>query len=659
MKFFRQNSLHRSPLRAACCAGLAAALLLPAARAATAQPSNAVAIKNEKILQKHYEAAQKDQVAHHMRAAAQQFRIFLADALGELAIAEAHGNEYKQASANFDDALSLAPNSPALLVEYSELALRTGRLAKAEKLAQKIIHNYPTNKNATAHAYATLGQALLKEGKNKDARKALQKAVSLNPDFVNGYNLAVVCLDLEDQKCAAKLFGEMRSGYGDKAILHMYFGQAYMASDFQSKAVAEFKQAIAKDNKLPGAHYSLAAAYLVAGKHVAEAEAQLRQAIALHPREGMAYAALGHLEANQQEYAAAEKDLLAATRLAPKDPDGFLYLGQLYAATNKNAKAEKALEQSIALTKDITRNHEQVQKAHYLLGRLLLKSGKRAEAQKQLQIAQLLMNKNLSRARQKLADFYNQGSGSSAGSNQPAARTARMETMASEQAAQAAASFAQRMAPLIANSYNSLGAIAGMAGDQEASFEDFKHAKRWQPDMPGLNENLGRAAYASLHFADAVAPLTTYVKAHPGDKTLRAALGVSLYMTDQYGKAQAVLQPEMKDSKISDELNFIYAECLVKTGKGQEGIARLKALVAKLPKEESLRRSLGEAYAADGNARQAMKELRVAEKLDAKDPLVHKDLAAAYTKSGKAKDAARELQQYHSLTARSGGSKTK
>lgn len=636
---------------------LVSLLLLPAAQAATQQPDNSVAIRNEKILQMHYRAAMKYEEAHQVDQAAQQYRIFLADALGELAIAEAHGYEYGKAAPNFDAALSLAPNSPALLVEYSEAALHAGRVQHAALLAQQVIENYPKNKNAKARAYSLLGRAQLKMDKSADARKSLEQAMALNPDFENGYNLAVACLNLEDQKCAEKVFDELKSGYGNKAILHMFFGQAYMDSDFQAKAVGEFQQAVALDGKLPGAHYSLAAAYLVSGQHVAEAEAQLKQEIALYPHEAMAHAALGHLEAGQHDYAAAEKELLLATKIAPKDPDSYLYLGQLYAAMNKNDKAIAALRRSIALTTDVTRNHDQVQKAHYLLGRLLLKSGDRAAAQKQLEISQQLMNKNLSRAREQLANYYDQGAGGAGNANAPVVKTSAMETKASAEAAQAAAGFAKRVGPFIANSYNNLGAIAGMRGDARSAYDYFSHAKQWDPQMPGLNENLGRAAFSSFHFAEAVEPLTAYVTAHPKDVAMRAALGVSLYMTKDYAKARDALAPVIQIGKVTDEIAFIYADCLVKTGQLKEGITRLNALKAKLPQEESVRRALGEAYAASGEMTHAVTELQAAEKLDGKDAQVHLDLAAVYKKMGRQADAARETQEYKALAGKSNGGK--
>ena len=98
----------------------------------------------------------------------------------------------------------------------------------------------------------------MKLGKNSEAKTEIERAVALDPSFENGYELAVADLDLGDGEGASKVFSEMLMSFGDTARIHMLFGQAYLGSDFQSKAVDEFKKSIAKNDRLPGAHYLLA-----------------------------------------------------------------------------------------------------------------------------------------------------------------------------------------------------------------------------------------------------------------------------------------------------------------------------------------------------------------------------------------------------------------
>ena len=390
------------------CLLIASAALLPAAQAqSTTTPTKSV-------LQQRYEAAQRFQAAHQLDQAAQQYRIFLADVMGEIAVAQSHAGDYEQAAGNFDEALRLVPQFPMLQLEYAHAALDSGNLDHAKLLATEIIQRYPENTKAEAGAHAILGRVLLKMDKDTEARQQIEQAVALDPTFENGYELAVADLDLGDGKAAAKIFTEMLAAFGDTAEIHLYFGQAYGSSDFPDDAVREFKLAIAKDNHLPGVHYSLAAAYLSTegDAKLPDAEAELRQEIAVSPQNAAAYAALGHLLGAQHhdtaEDAEVERDLQRATELDPANPDAFLYLGQFYADRQRPADAESALRRSIALTRDPAHNAYQVQKAHYLLGRLLLQTGQSDAGKQEMAASQALLQQGLARDQNRLSDYLQQ-----------------------------------------------------------------------------------------------------------------------------------------------------------------------------------------------------------------------------------------------------------
>lgn len=574
---------------------------------------------NGSVLQQHYLAAQQAQAAHDPDTAGHQYRIFLADALDELGIAWAQAGDYHKAANDFDEALHLAPNSPAMEIEYGQAAFQAGDLEHAKLLANDVLDKYSSNGRAAARAHLLLGRILLRQNHSAEAKTQLEQAVALDSNFINGYELAVACLNLEDQKCASQLFSEMAQSFGDKAILHLYFGQAYLNSDFQSQAVAEFKQALALDDKLPGAHYSLAAAYLATGQNTADAEPEIRKEIAVSPSSGTAYAALGHLEAGQHHDAQAEADLKKAIALDPSGADAYFYLGQLFADLHRNAEAESALRNCIRLTTDDSQNHQQLQKAHYLLGRLLLQSGDSAAGQKELQISESLMKQNLSRDREKLADFYAQDSGMGQSTALPSTQTAEQASRENQQALKDAAAFEKQIGPPIADSYNNLGAIAGSQSQFAPALIYFQRAAEWNPSMPGLDENWGRAAFASGQFDQAIVPLSRYLKAHPSDLGMRSALAISQFGLGDYSAAAATLRPVADDPSLSSEAQFVYAQSLIHAGDLTGGLARLTALEKKLPDNGDL----------------------------------HRALAEAYQKASRPQDAAREMAQYKSLAAAS------
>ena len=149
---------------------------------------------------------------------------------------------------------------------------------------------------------------------------------------------------------------------------------------------------------MPGAHYLLAAVLLATGgdeSHLEGAETELKKELVISPRDSMTYAALGKIAVTRNNYPEAETYLKKAILLGPQSPDAYLYLGQMYFETNRSAEAETALRQCIRLTTDVSRNRYQVQKAHFLLGRILMQKGQQDAAHAEMDIARELANKTL------------------------------------------------------------------------------------------------------------------------------------------------------------------------------------------------------------------------------------------------------------------------
>jgi len=616
----------------------------------SAQQAPSPSGQGQSVLQRRYNAAQKYQAAHDLDHAAQQYRIFIADALGELALGRAHAGEYDKAANYFDAALNLVPDFPTLQIEYARVALDNGNFDHAKLLASSALQKYPNNTKVTADAHAILGRVLLKANEALKAKQEFEAAVALDPTFENGYNLAVADLNLGDGKNAAKVFSEMLTSFGDTAAIHMYFGQAYGRSDFQDDAVAEFQKAIAKDDRLPGVHYSLAAAYLSTSgsSKLPEAERELKREIAISPANAAAYAALGHLLSQQHNDPAiqteAENDLKRATELDPQSPDGFFYLGQFYADAHKLPEAEAALRQSIALTKDVSRNSYQVQKAHYLLGRLLMQTGQVDDGKKEIAAAQSLMQQNLQHDQNQLSDYLQ----TKRTSQTAAAMGPEMPMTVEDRTVDPAAAhqmdqLEKELAPPIADSYNNLGAIAGSMSDYRSALQYFEQAAEWNPALPGLDINWGRAAFAAGAFTQAVAPLNHYLQAHPTDNDIRAELGLSQFSVKDYAAARKILEPLDGAPSEAPQLQFAYAVSLIQTGESTNGITRLLTLEKANPEVAQVHRALGEAYAM-AKSPNAADELEAAIRLDPTNAQAHVDLARLRLAQGNTKAAVTHLE---------------
>ncbi len=599
-------------------------------------------------LRQQYSDAQELQRAGKLSEAAEQYRAFLADALGELAIGYGLARDYIHAAPLFDEALILEPDSPSLLLDYARTALVLGDLAHAKTLSADFIRKYPADREKLAQAHQVLGRTLLKLNRDQEARKELEAAVALDPTFPNGYDLAVACLDLDDEKCAAQIFNELETSFGDTPEIHMAFGRAYGDSDFQPRAITEFTRAIEENPRLPGAHYLLAAVLLSASgdeSHVAKAETELKNELTISPHDSMTYTALGKIAVIGNNYSEAETYLKQAILLGPKNPDPYLYLGQMYFNTSRFAEAGTALRECIRLTTDLSRNRYQVQKAHFLLGRILLKEGQQDAAHTEMDIARELANKTLAQDKSKLAGLMDTSQNVLASATE--AETSRSFTaiavdpllQAKVEALRGQVKFA------VADSYNNLGAIAATNGNYSGAVTYFEHAAVWNPALEGLDYNWGRAAFAGSQFADAIMPLGRYLKSHPDDKGARSVLALSQFMIRNYQGCVETLQGLIGKNDLDPQVEYAYAESMIRTGQIGPGTERLEALVKLHPEISDVHRALGETLGQQGQRQRALEELRTAVQLNPRDADSHYDIGKMDLQIGDTAAAIPELER--------------
>lgn len=620
---------------------IVSALLLICSAAAAQSPASNPPPKNS-TLQGLYEAAEQAQKTGDLKQAAESYRGFLAEALGELANSHAQIGDYPGAGELFDEALTLEPNSPSLRRDYAATALESGDLKHAESLARGLLSDYPDDPKGLALVHQILGRTLHRMNRDQEAKKEMEAAISLDPSFANEYDLAVVCLDLDDENCAAQIFDGLEKAHGDSPALHMQFGLAYGNSDFTPHAVTEFKKVIAEDPHYPGAHYSVAAALLAAGedeKTLEEAETELKEELAISPNDFLTYAALGKIEASYRRYPEAERYLKRAIALNPKNPDAFLYLGQMDFDTNQPAEAEENLRRAIALTTDPARNHYQIQKAHFLLGRILMQKHEEDAAHAEMALAHALADKALTKDKTQLAgllDNKTAGAGA-ANSGVDAAGMAATPPHAPDPAAVAKQkAFEKELTPAIADSFNNLGAIDASEKNYADALKLFEQAKEWNPSFEGLDYNMGRAAFMAADFADAIMPLSRYLKLHPGDSGIRGALAMSQFMTHDYAACIQELKGAGSEVSSIPQMQYIYADSLLQTGQVVQGKDMLEKLEAAHPEIAEVHRALGEAWENEGNCDQAMKEFEAASRINASDFETRYDIDRAELKCGAA-----------------------
>jgi Flp pilus assembly protein TadD len=196
----------------------------------------------------------------------------------------------------------------------------------------------------------------------------------------------------------------------------------------------------------------------------------------------------------------------------------------------------------------------------------------------------------------------------------------------------------------VADSYNNLGAIAATNSDYSDAVTYFKHAGMWNPSIEGLDYNWGRAAFAGSQFADAILPLSRYVKSHPDDIGARSVLAISQFMAGNYQGCIETLESVIGKADLAPQVEYVYAASMVRTERVATGTERLQALEKSHPEIPDIHRSLGEAFAQQGEKQHALEELRTAIQLSPSDAGSHYDLGKIELESGDAAAAIPELE---------------
>lgn len=561
-------------------------------------------------LQQHYQSAQKAQAAGKLDEAGAEYKLFLGDALHRLATRRASLGDFAKAISDFDAALDLAPNDRDLQLDYIRVCREANQLDKARTATEKLVATLPGN----AKAHLEFGLTLAQLNEDGAAKQELEKAVALDPNFTNGYALAQQYLKLKDRDAASTIFAEMLKGLGDTAELHMNFGRAYAQAGYPEQGIQEFKLALAKDPANVGAHYLLGATYLIGLGDAAlgDAEEEFRLELKAHPDDFYSLYQLGNISLSQHKLDEAERYLSRAATLQRRNPDPFLSLGQVYVEMGRAIDAETTLRKSIELTRDESRNRYQVQRSHYLLGRLLLQAGDEKEAKEELKISDRLL---------RLTVAKNQGASVTEISSNAAGPVPLPDREtppdADPEALKRVEEFEARVAPAIADSYNNLGVMAASHNDLATALHNFQRAAAWDPSLEGLDFNWGKAAFSAGDYSQAISPLERYLSKDPSNLWARGALGSSYFSVKNYSSAVKALQP-MEGQFTSPQLDFIYSASLVKTGEFDRGVKRLQDLEAANPGIAAIPAALGEAFGGHGDTQKAEEEYRKAEKLGGK-----------------------------------------
>ena len=261
----------------------------------------------------------------------------------------------------------------------AERGLQTATLEQLIETAKR----EPENANALYFLglrYEQLGNPMAAIGSYK---KAAEKDGDHEKAWLGWARATAAVGNTQEAFSVLSVFAKAHPG---NAPAHLALSAFYRDQDAMKRAYEEAKKASELDSKSADAWYQVGSAALKL-KMYAEAEAALRRAIALAPKDWAAPFALAQAllaakrdtealvsfqqaanlaptegaplrEIGRSELASADNDaafqkaldtLLKATRLSPQDPMVYLLLGQVYQKQGKWQEAKAALEQSAVL----------------------------------------------------------------------------------------------------------------------------------------------------------------------------------------------------------------------------------------------------------------------------------------------------------------------
>jgi tetratricopeptide (TPR) repeat protein len=616
--------------------------------------------------QQHYDAARTFQISGDEVHAAAEYRAFLVGALRTSAKASVGLGQMDRAATLFEDALRLSSDDPQVRLEYAQLRFQQEKLPEARSMAEKVLTSSPDN----AQAHSLLGQILFAQGDYKAAREQLEQAVVAAPGFDVGYLLGVTYIKLNDFARARLVFDDMVASFGDTAQMHMMFGRAYKGGDWEALdyAIQELKKAIAKDSRTPHAHLLLALAYIDRDgeSSFSQSAAELQAELKINPQDARSHYLLGYIAMKQHDAKTAEGDLLRAAQLDPKNSDPLIYLGQIYADADRDAEAEAMLRKAIALSifsSNLSSNGSSsdylIGRAHYVLGRVLLKTNRREEGEKELAASQTIrdqMNRPTAARDPKTdpktgtkADPKTETKKKSDPELASVSEDAPMgrPSPAAEvppQAKEEIQAYLEQLKPSLADAYNNLGVIHAGRKDFATASEYFQKAGEWSPTLETLDRNWGMAAFYANNYQEAVPPLTRQLQKQPGDVRVRAALALSLFMGQNFSRTLDTLKPIQSEVDSDPGLGYAFAVSLVKTGDYDEGMRRLKSVEEANPNSADIHVLMGSALADQHEYETALQEYRKSLAIDPGRAQTHYLAGLALIRNGHPKDAVEELR---------------
>jgi tetratricopeptide (TPR) repeat protein len=269
---------------------------------------------------------------------------------------------------------------------------QSGRAIQELKAAVRLDPARTDAADALVHIWREQARAAVAAGTPGGALASLIDARKLapdNPDVQFEFGMVALQMSLfQDAVGAFEKTLDLRKG--DPLALYG-LGRAFMGLSRFEDARRQFASYVAVRPDDSAGHSGLGMT-LAALERVPEARAQFEESIALRPEQTESYFRLGLIGLDAQDLDSAARNLRLALAHAPKHSGALTALGRVEFARKHYADAASLLERAIALD-------DSFGQAHYYLGLTYARMGRKAESDRQLEIAVQLEEQESQRLR--------------------------------------------------------------------------------------------------------------------------------------------------------------------------------------------------------------------------------------------------------------------
>jgi tetratricopeptide (TPR) repeat protein len=273
-------------------------------------------------------------------------------------------------------ALAVRPHDPTTSRNLAIAYFKTQRYAPAWQLLRPLAVKYPNDFQILDLA----GLSLFALDRYLEAAQYLERASRLQTSDLETLDmLGKAYLRTKNYKALTDVFARIMRLNPESASAHVLMATADEQMDKKPDAVKEYLAAQTSDTHFMGVHSGLGLLYSQQGETEA-AEKEFRAELSTYPTDPISNCLLGEILVNKSQAAEAKPYFQAALKVNPVYAEALVGLGKAELAMNNPAAAIDPLRKAIRLDPNEP-------KAHFVLGSVLRKLGRTAEAVKEQKIA--------------------------------------------------------------------------------------------------------------------------------------------------------------------------------------------------------------------------------------------------------------------------------